>query len=58
MFDKSIKVDDEWIVTQVIWLQKQPLCQLCHKHCFFFLYFFIVLIDNYCQKMYKKLIIS
>ena len=29
----SIKVADDWIPTWVLWYQKQPLCQLRHKHC-------------------------
>ena len=29
----SIKVDDDWIWTWVLWYRKRPLCQLHHNHC-------------------------
>ena len=30
---RSIKVDEDWIRTRVLWYWKQPLYKLCHNHC-------------------------
>ena len=52
VFNIPINVTDDWILTRVLWYQKQPRCQLCHKCHSPSVYIFSIPKQWVCQILY------